>query len=85
MSREPSVERRRHTRHRVLKAARILFNKTSVISCRVRNLSDGGARLDLPSVLGVPPDFTLDIAGDRRADARVVWKTGSEIGVAFNA
>ena len=80
-----TVERRRAGRLRTLKHGRIFIDAMSTLNCAVRNMGAGGARLVLPSVVGVPERFTLDIAGDRRVAARVVWKTYTDIGVAFEA
>ena len=79
------AERRLTPRRRVLKPARILIDKKSVISCTVRNLSDGGSRLEVPSVLGIPETFELDIPGEGRRQARRVWIAAFALGVAFAA
>lgn len=79
------AERRLTPRRRVLKPARILIDKKSVISCTVRNLSEGGSRLEMPSILGVPELFELEIAGEPRRLARRVWTSASAMGVAFAA
>lgn len=77
------VERRREQRRRTLKAARILLNKTSVISCTVRNSSTHGVRLAIDSIMGVPEEFTLDVFGEPPRRARVVWKNFNELGIAL--
>jgi hypothetical protein len=78
-------ERRQAPRHRVLKGGRIVFNDgRSVIDCQVRNQSEGGARLKLATVVGVPDEFELRIAADVPRRCRVIWRTGQEIGVAFS-
>lgn len=81
----PSAERRRAARRRVLKAARMLIDKKSVISCTVRNVSDGGSRLEVPSVLGIPETFELEVSGEPRRPVRRVWVSSSAVGVAFAA
>ena len=77
------VERRSEQRRRTLKSARILLQKTSVISCIVRSTSLHGSRIALDSVVGVPDEFTLDIFGEPPRRARVVWKTFTEMGLAL--
>jgi hypothetical protein len=79
------TEHRAHPRHRTLKAGKIVFNhRFSVIDCTVRNLSERGARLEVPSTLGVPNDFDLVIEPDRAARAcRVAWKDEHQMGVRF--
>lgn len=78
------VENRKSVRHRVFKAAVIEFNRAGGISCTVRNISDGGACLEIASPLGIPADFDLHIASDRRTVAcHRVWANESRMGVAF--
>jgi hypothetical protein len=78
-------EHRRDRRIRVLKSARIVFNGGySVYDCRVKNLSRGGALLEMPSLLGIPGSFDLMLDGARRP-CRVMWRTERLMGVAFEA
>jgi len=79
-------EHRAHSRHRTFKAATIAFNRAGGISCTVRNLSDGGACLEVASPVGVPDDFTLVIESDHvTRPCHVCWRTGNRLGVAFAA
>ena len=74
----------RHHRPRTLKAAQILLSKTSSLDCVVKDLTETGARLRIPSALHVPDEFTLSITGDgTRRPAQVVWRKISEVGVRF--
>lgn len=77
------TERRQEPRRRTLKAGRVLIDKKSVLNCTIRNLSEHGGRLDIDSVVGVPEEFVLDIAGEGARRARVVWKTYTSLGVKF--
>lgn len=71
-------------RRRTLKGARIIFNAgRSTIDCIVRNLSGKGARLELPSVVGVPNTFDLSITDDGVRPCRVAWRSLKELGVEF--
>ena len=79
-------ENRREHRRRVLKCARIIFNGGySVFDCRVRNISEGGAMLEMPSLVGIPAHFeiALESTGARRP-CTVVWRTNTLMGVAFD-
>jgi hypothetical protein len=59
------AERRAVSRGRTLKSGRIVFNDgRSAIDCAVRNLSDGGACLEVASLVGIPETFTLTVDGD---------------------
>jgi hypothetical protein len=79
------VEKRATPRHRVLKHGMLAFGGGGGVDCTVRNISSGGARLDIASPIGVPPSFTLVIETDqfmRRCHA--VWSRERRIGVAFD-
>jgi hypothetical protein len=68
----------------VLKPARIVFNKhMSTIDCTVRNLTDKGALLIVPTILGVPEEFELIIASEPPRPCRVVHKHESSLGIEF--
>lgn len=74
-------DHRSTTRHRVLKAATISFGG-GAISCAVRNLSDGGASLEVASPVGIPESIVLELdSGCRRC--RVIWRKEKRIGVRF--
>ncbi len=78
-------ERRKAPRHRTLKAGSIAFKRAGGIDCRVRNLSDNGACLEVASQIGVPDAFTLVIAVDRlERPCHVIWRKATRIGVAFD-
>lgn len=77
-------EKRANPRQRTLKGARIVFNdKSSTLDCVVRNLSEGGARLKVASVVGIPDSFSLRFEDGRSFECRVVWRRGEELGVEF--
>jgi hypothetical protein len=75
-------EHRIANRHRVLKGGRIHFGGGS-IDCTVRNISETGAALDVPSPLGIPTEFTLETDGAHRP-CRVVWRKENRIGITFD-
>jgi hypothetical protein len=77
-------ERRAALRTRTLLSGKIMLGGGGVIDCMLRNRSATGARLQVPTVVGIPEHFTLVIepAGERRP-VRVAWRKQTEIGVAF--
>jgi hypothetical protein len=81
------MERRHQGRARTLKSARILFNqRSSVIDCTVRNLSPGGACLNVTSTLGIPSEFEVLFDSDKTTRlCHVVWHKDKQLGVAFSA
>lgn len=80
------MERRRQSRTRTLKSARILFNQhRSVINCTVRNISAGGACLSVASVVGIPERFDVLFEADQSIrSCRMVWHKEKQIGVEFS-
>jgi hypothetical protein len=81
-----SEGRRKIARHRTLKAGSISFNRAGGIDCRVRNLSDAGACLEVASQLGIPEDFVLVVESDHlQKPCHVIWRTATRLGVEFRA
>jgi PilZ domain len=77
-------EKRRASRHRVLKTGTIEFDRR-VYRCVVRNLSDIGAALELFYTLSIPDKFKLVLADDVGRDCYVVWHHENRLGIAFTA
>jgi hypothetical protein len=78
------AENRRAYRHRVLKSATIEFDG-GAFSCAVRNLSDAGAALDVPSSFGIPHEFQLIIETSQvTRQCWVIWRKENRIGVTFD-
>ncbi|WP_370640704.1 PilZ domain-containing protein [Xanthobacter sp. NFH-44] len=80
------TERRTTRRRRTLLTGKIILNqRSSVISCVVRNLSDTGACLEVPAALNLPDAFELKIEpGGACSQCRIVWRSATRIGVAFD-
>ena len=82
---ENFVERRTYARHRVFKGGVLAFGSGGSVDCTVRNISPGGARVDLASPMGLPEQFTLVIETDHfRRRCHPVWSHDRRIGVAFD-
>lgn len=82
---ENFVERRAHARHRVFKGGRLAFNGGGSLECTVRNISPGGARVDLTSPVTLPAQFTLLIDTDHlKRRCHPVWSNDTHIGLAFD-
>ena len=79
------AERRRSPRMRTLWAGVVAFNnRRSTMDCTIRNASESGALLKVSEAITLPPTFELEIpARQRRFSARVIWRRGDAIGVAF--
>ena len=79
-------ERRKSARHRVFKFGSIGFNRAGSIDCRVRNLSQAGACLEVASQVGIPDDFVLVVRNDQlKQPCHVVWRDANRMGVEFLA
>ena len=82
---ENFVEKRAHARHRVFKGGRLAFNTGGSVECTVRNISPGGARVDVTSAIALPQQFTLLIYADHcKRRCHPVWIRDTHIGVAFD-
>jgi hypothetical protein len=67
----------------VSRVAKIIIDpRVPVIDCSVVDYSAGGACLELPGQIALPPRFEL-LHGRTKKRCRVVWKAGRRIGVAF--
>ena len=80
---DPS-NRREQFRRTVLKGARIIFNeRQSTLNCRVRDMTVGGARLDLSTQQLLPHEFELQVAGSPIRRCGLRWAHGNFVGVSF--
>jgi hypothetical protein len=80
----PVQERRKSTRSRVLKGAKIILGTSSVMDCVVRNVTNSGARVQIANTVELPDDLGLTFdSGYSIRQCRVVWRTMTETGVKF--
>lgn len=78
------IEKRASPRHRVLKQGTIAFRGGGRTDCMVRNISQGGARLEVATPFGLHGSFILVIASDHFVrDCRAIWNIEKRVGVAF--
>jgi len=80
-----STEKRGGTRSRMLKGGLIAFSgRHATMPCVVRDISDGGARLQVAQGTAVPDTFELIIELDGlEVQCLVVWRKAQEVGVGF--
>jgi PilZ domain len=79
------IEKRMAPRHRVLKHGTLTFSGGGGLDCTVRNISSGGAQLDVSNPLLLPHAFTLFIETDQfMRHCHPVWCSDTRIGVAFH-
>ena len=68
-------ERRAIRRGRTLLGGKIVFNGgRSAIDCKVRNLADDGACLEVVSPAGIPAECQLVMSGREPHDCRLAWQ-----------
>lgn len=79
----PSDERRGGVRRTALKSARILGTDGTIVECKLRNISDGGARLELAAPQLLPHTFDLEITGLPARTCSLRWAKGNLVGVQF--
>lgn len=85
MTDEPSNssgERRGDTRRTALKSARIV-HKDGSVECRIRNISDGGARLEFGTPQLLPHRFELHVLGMPARTCSLRWAKDNLVGVQF--
>jgi hypothetical protein len=82
---EPAENKRRSPRMRTIKGASLLLpGSASAFSCVMRNLSEHGALVELPSTIGVPAIVILQTQdGSVNRHSRVVWRTETRLGLEF--
>ena len=79
----PSDERRgREARRTALKSGRIVYPGGSV-ECKLRNISDGGARLEISGQQLLPHTFELHITGMPVRQCSLRWARDNLVGVQF--
>lgn len=78
-------EARSMHRNRVIKGGNILFNKGyASFQCKIRNMNEKGALLELGETTGLPSKFDFRVSGEARIKpAELVWKTTKQIGIKF--
>ena len=77
------IEKRASPRRRILKQGTITF-RGGDIDCLVRNISMGGALVDIANPIVLPRSFTLVVSTEHlMRDCRAVWSHDRRVGVAF--
>jgi hypothetical protein len=81
------IERRALVRHKTFIKGRIYFNnRLSSLDCIVRDVSERGARLQVPESVAVPDAFELFLPSkDEHYRAQARWRRGDQIGVSWAA
>ena len=76
-------EARKTQRRPALDKGLIMFGDIS-IGCVLRNVSEGGAALDIGSQVGIPDQFTLIMLPQKKIySCNVIWRKERRMGVQF--
>ena len=77
-------ENRQDPRMRRLKEGRVVYNnRSSVMSCIVRDASKFCARVQIGEPYLVPHEFEFIVAGEPPRAARKIWIRNNEMGLQF--
>jgi hypothetical protein len=77
-------ERRKCSRMRALKGAKLIVGKTQVFDCVVHNLTAQGARIEIPNTVPLPARLQITFNDGRLSRAcRIVWREFSEAGLEY--
>ena len=84
---KPTDNLRSAQRSRVLKGAKIVgLKQWTLVDCTVRDLSTSGARIICKDQFAVQNEFRFLILADNTiCNAKVVWRRGDELGIAFTS
>lgn len=78
------LEKRLSPRRNTMIIAVIVFDGGRTrLDCVIRDLSDGGAKLQVATVKGIPQSFDLIVPRHRPHHCRVRWRALKEMGVQF--
>ena len=81
----PVVDGRRTARKRVILGAKVVYNEGSYsVDCRIRDLSEGGARIVLSPGIVIPTRVVLiDTRNSIAYESEVAWLKAPEFGLKF--
>jgi hypothetical protein len=79
-----TIERRRHPRQYSDSEGMIVIRATRPLPCRIVDRSEGGVRLKVHSVLGIPDAFRVELpATGEVLTLTAAWRKPGEIGARF--
>ena len=78
------LEKRLSPRRNTMIVATIVYDGGRTrLDCVIRDLSEGGAKLQVATVKGIPQSFDLIVPRHRPHHCRVRWRALKEMGVQF--
>jgi hypothetical protein len=83
-SQHAQVDKRTSPRRRTLKAGKVILSDWTSIDCTIRDLSEGGAKLEFGGVVILPPEFQLLIVSENTLiPTALVRHHGLQAGIRF--
>ncbi len=84
-ARAMNQDQRKNRRHPIAYMARLELRPGKIVRCMLSDISDSGARLNVPFPDKVPARFRLWLttSGNARRTCQVVWRRARQIGVRF--
>lgn len=80
-----SPEHRLHPRQKTLKTGKIIHHRGLLNQpCVVRDISVGGAKLQIDPPFECPEQFLLELLNQAPRSCEVIWKKGEYVGVRFS-
>ena len=80
-----NLEQRQHPRRKTFKTGKIIYHKGLLNQpCLVRDLSSGGAKLQIDPPFECPEEFLLELINQAPRPCEVVWKKGDNVGARFS-
>ncbi len=68
-----------------MKDGKVILSASTLMDCVIRNLGEGGARLEFGGPTLLPPEFRLrSVTAGTEAAAELVWQHGCSVGVRFD-
>jgi hypothetical protein len=79
-----AMDRRKHPRVRVLKAAKIILNDGNIVyDCLIMDESAGGVFVDMGALVALPPEVTIRFASGATFRAVRRWNSGTKFGFEY--
>jgi hypothetical protein len=81
----PPIEQRKSLRKRVILGGKVVYNEGAyTLECRIRDISEGGARIVLGPGIVIPTRVVLiDTRNAIAYESEVIWMKASEFGLCF--
>lgn len=76
-------ESRKHTRHKLRSTIHIQMVDGSIVPGGLLDISESGARVEISPSRTLPDRFVLKLSQRLSRWARIMWRSGDEIGVKF--